>query len=255
MHNAAYRELGLDALYVPFEVEHFGDFWLEVVEGELLARMGIPLTGLSITSPHKEVAFAVAGAASPLANRLQAANTLVLHRGVWEAESTDGEGVLGPLRERGFEVRGRAAVVVGCGGAGRAAALALDHAGAEVVLVNRSVDRGRVAARLLGLQFVPLADADLSRFEVVVNATSVGRQAVDESPFDVAALPDGAAVVDLVYGEVPTKLMASARARGLLSIDGREVLLQQARTQFGIFTGQELPVEMARRELGLEASE
>ncbi|MGH9464851.1 MAG: type I 3-dehydroquinate dehydratase, partial [Thermoanaerobaculia bacterium] len=97
LHNRAYREGGIEALYLPFHVEHFGDFWLEVVESGALGELGFPLRGLSVTSPYKTTALALAGASSPLASYVGSANTLVARDGVWEAESTDGEGVLGPL--------------------------------------------------------------------------------------------------------------------------------------------------------------
>lgn len=251
LHNAAYRALGVPALYVPFDVEHFGDFWLEVVETETLRRIGLPLGGLSVTTPHKEVAFAVAGATSPLAQRLQAANTLTPRGGVWEGESTDAEGVVAALGARGVDPRGWRAAVLGCGGAGRAAALGLTLAGAEVALVNRGAERGLAAAKSLGLPFVPLAEFDVSRFDLFVHATPLGRAAADELPLPVARLPAGAAVVDLVYGEAPTRLVAEAARRGLTAIDGREVLLRQAVPQFRAMTGRELPLELGARVLGL----
>ena len=252
LHNAAYRALGVPALYLPFDVEHFGDFWLEVVESEQLPRLGLPLAGLSVTTPHKEVAFVVAGATSPLAQRLQAVNTLTPRAGVWEGESTDAEGVLAALAARGVAVRGRLAAVVGCGGAGRAAAVGLAHAGARVALVNRGAERGLAAARSLGLPFVPLAGLDVSRFDLFVHATPLGRAAADELPLPVARLAPGTAVVDLVYGEEPTRLVAEARRRGLVAVDGREVLLRQAAPQFRAMTGRELPIELAARTLGLD---
>jgi len=252
LHNAAYRALDLDALYVPFDVEEFAEFWLEIVEGELLPRLGRPLVGLSVTAPHKEVAFAVAGAASPLAERLQAANTLTLRRGVWEAESTDGEGVLGALAARSLAPRGRRALVVGCGGAGRAAALALERAGAAVTLANRTPERGRGIAKALGVDFLPLAALEAGRFELIVQATPLGRRPEDPLPFAVGGLGAGHTVVDLVYGDTPTPLAVAARARGAAVVDGREVLLQQAIAQFQLFTGAELPVELGRRVLELE---
>ena len=142
LHNGAYRELGVPALYVAFEPASFGDFWLEVVENGLFDDLGLPLSGLSITAPFKRSALAVAGAASPLVERIGAANTLVRQEGVWEAESTDPAGIVHPLAARGVDLAGRAAAVVGAGGAGRAAAFALARAGAHVTLVNRGEERG-----------------------------------------------------------------------------------------------------------------
>ena len=252
LHNAAYRALGLPALYVPFEAPQFGDFWLEIVESEGPAALGFPLGGLSVTTPHKDVAFAVAGATSPLANRLQAANTLTLRDGVWEGESTDAEGVVAALAARGIEARGRRAAVVGCGGAGRAAALGLSLAGAQVSIVNRGSERGLAAARALGLPFVPLAELDVEPYRLIVHATPLGRGAADELPLPVARLAPGTAVVDLVYGEAPTRLVEEARRRGLVAVDGREVLLRQAAPQFLAMTGRALPLDVAARALGLE---
>ncbi len=252
LHNAAYRALGVPALYVPFEVPSFADFWLELVESTVPARIGLPLGGLSVTTPHKDVAFAVAGATSPLAQRLQAVNTLTVRSGVWEGESTDAEGTVEAIRARGVEPRGRRAAVIGCGGAGRAAALGLALAGAEVVVVNRGEERGLSAARALGLPFVTLAELDPSRFDLFVHATPLGRAPADELPLPVARLPAGSAVVDLVYGEAPTQLIAEAARRGLVAIDGREVLLRQALPQFRAMTGRELPLAVGRAALGLD---
>jgi 3-dehydroquinate dehydratase / shikimate dehydrogenase len=300
LHNGAYRELGIPALYLPFQTDAFGDFWLEVVEEGVLEILGLPIHGLSITAPFKAAALAVAGAESPLAGLVGGANTLVLRQGVWEAESTDPEGVVEPLRERGIEIEGRRAAVVGAGGAGRAAAVGLSRAGARVTLFNRSAERGERAAEELGLECRALGDLAVGDFAMVVNATPVGRggevgvgvgagvetgpgqqarrgdparrgeqasrggqserseRAKDEPlPFPVDALRAGTVVIDLVYRraeEGPTPLLAAAAARGALTVDGREVLLGQARGQFRLMTGRELPRELARRLLGLPAA-
>ena len=97
LFNRALRYLEIPALYVPFHVEKFGEFWLEVVEEGGFVEAGCPLRGLSVTAPDKRIAMAVAGATSPLVDRIGSANTLVFRDGVWEAESTDPEGVLGTL--------------------------------------------------------------------------------------------------------------------------------------------------------------
>lgn len=305
LHNGAYRELGIPALYLPFQTDAFGDFWLEVVEEGVLETLGLPIHGLSITAPFKAAALAVAGAESPLAGLVGGANTLVLRQGVWEAESTDPEGVVEPLRERGIEIEGRRAAVVGAGGAGRAAAVGLSRAGARVTMFNRSAERGERAAEELGLECRALGELGgaIGELEMVVNATPVGRgaevgvgmgagaagpeagaggqvrgaqqasqgrrgeaarrgeqvqrgeRAADEPlPFPVDGLRAGTVVIDLVYRrpeEGPTPLLAAAAARGALTVDGREVLLGQARGQFRLMTGRELPRELARRLLGL----
>jgi 3-dehydroquinate dehydratase/shikimate dehydrogenase len=303
LHNGAYRELGIPALYLPFQTNSFGDFWLEVVEEGVLETLGLPIHGLSITAPFKAAALAVAGAESPLAGRIGGVNTLVLRDGVWEGESTDPEGVIEPLRERGIEVAGRRAAVVGAGGAGRAAAIGLARAGARVTLFNRSAERGEKAGADLDLPYLPLGELDAGEFEVLVNATPLGRgkgeqaaalalevregqqvrqgqqgsqvqqgpqvqkgqqgqveqSAMDEPlPFPVDALRPGAVVIDLVYRrpeEGPTPLLAAAAARGAVTIDGREVLLGQARGQFRMMTGRELPKDLARHLLGLPSGE
>jgi 3-dehydroquinate dehydratase/shikimate dehydrogenase len=254
LHNGAYRELGIPALYLPFQTDAFGDFWLEVVEEGVLETLGLPIHGLSITAPFKAAALALAGAESPLAGLIGGANTLVLRQGVWEAESTDPEGVVEPLRERGIEIEGRRAAVVGAGGAGRAAAVGLSRAGARVTIFNRSAERGKRAAEELGMECRALGElrGAIGEFEIVVNATPVGRGG--EVGVGMDGLRAGTVVIDLVYRrpeEGPTPLLAAAAARGALTVDGREVLLGQARGQFRLMTGRELPRELARLLLGL----
>lgn len=252
LHNAAYRALGIPALFLPFHAETFGDFWLEVVEGVGLEVLGLPLAGLAVTAPFKEVALAVATAASPLAQRIGAANTLVRRGELWAAESTDPEGVTAPLVAKGVPVAGLEAVVIGAGGAGRSAAVGLAGAGARVTLANRGRERGEQAARDLGLPFVPLDELDPSAYGILVNATSLGREAGEPGPVSAATLSPGTMIVDLVYGRQPTLLVVEARARGLTVVDGLEVLLAQAVPQFRFLTGAELPLESGRGALGLE---
>ena len=249
LHNGAYRALGLPLVYVAFETERFGDFWIEVVESGAFEGLGMPLVGLSITAPFKRAALAVAGAASPRAETIGAANTLVLRDGVWEAECTDPEGVLLPLVRRGVALNGVPAAVVGAGGAGRAAAFALDRAGARVTLVNRTEEGGREAAATLGVGFEPLAGFDPGRFRLVVNATPA-------LPFDPARLAPGAAVVEMTYrSAADSPLLAAAHAGGAVAIDGREVLLYQALGQFRLMAGRELPEALGRRLLGLDRTQ
>ncbi|HPK65886.1 MAG TPA: type I 3-dehydroquinate dehydratase [Thermoanaerobaculia bacterium] len=254
LHNGGYRALGIPGLYLPFHVEQFGEFWLDVVEGGQLEALGFPWRGFSVTTPHKDVALAVAGAASPLANLAEAANTLLFEQGIWEADSTDLTGVVEALAARARPPRGLTVAVLGAGGAGRTVAAGLARAGARVVIANRSDQRGREAAAQLGCEFVPLRDFDPGRFDVLVNATPLGHVPEDELVVELGGARDGTVVVDLVYGAAPTRWLEAARQQGLEVVDGREVLLHQARPQFRMMTGQDLPLPLGRELLGLEGA-
>jgi 3-dehydroquinate dehydratase / shikimate dehydrogenase len=225
-----------------------------VVESGELETLGLPIRGLSVTTPSKEAALAVAGAESPLAGLIGAANTLMWNQGVWEAEATDPDGVVLPLRDRGMAIEGLEAAVAGAGGAGRSAAEGLKKAGARVTIFNRDAERGQAASDRLKIPYLPFADLDPSQFDLLVNATSLGRGEGDPLPFDPERLRPGTVVIDLVYlKDRPTRLLDAAAARGAVAIDGREVLIDQARGQFRLMTGQELPLDLARRAAGLEA--
>ncbi|MEM6797662.1 MAG: type I 3-dehydroquinate dehydratase [Acidobacteriota bacterium] len=252
LYNGAFRRLGLNGVYVPFHVESFGDFWIDVVESGSLEHLELPLCGLSITSPYKGVALAVSGASSPRSQHIEAANSMLLHQGVWEAETTDLDGVVEALRQAGVDPRGRRAAVVGCGGAGKAAAYGLQLAGARVTLVNRGRERGESASASLGLPFLPLADFDPGRSDIVVQATGVGRSDEDDLVFDPERLQPGAAVLDMVYRDSPTRLLRRVAELGHTAVDGREMLLYQALGQFRLLTGHPLPEAIARELLDLE---
>jgi 3-dehydroquinate dehydratase/shikimate dehydrogenase len=164
----------------------------------------------------------------------------------WRADTADALGVVAALGAHRVVLAGRETAVVGCGGAGRAAAAGLQQAGASVTLVNRGRERGELAARLLGLPFVPLAAFTPGRYSLVVNATPC-TGAGEEWPFRPGELGAGTVIVDLPYaaGE-PTPLVAASAARGHTAIDGREVLLVEAQRQFQLMTGRRMPGAPAR---------
>jgi 3-dehydroquinate dehydratase/shikimate dehydrogenase len=241
LHNAAYRALGLPALYLPFPTASFETFWGALADGAL-AGLGWPLRGLTVTAPHKEPALTAADEASPLASLAGSANTLLRQGTAWRADTADADGVLSALLSRGVAVAGRRVAVVGCGGAGRAAAAGLQAAGADVTLVNRGRERGRYASELLGLPFVPLSRFSAEEFPLVVHATPLQH----EPPFPIEGLRAGGVVVELVYGAAPTPLMTAAKACGGLAIDGREILLVEAQRQFQMMTGRRMPPDLVR---------
>ena len=253
IHNTAFRAVGRHALYVPFHVDEssFDDFWNGVVVSGATDALGIPLHGLSVVSPHKAVAVEATRERSTAVQRSASAN-FVRRNGVgWIAETTDADGVLLTLRQRGVQCRDRRVAVIGCGGSGRSMAAALHAAGADVTLVNRGYERGSFANRLLGLPFTPLRGFSPEPFAIVVNATPMGREN-DELPFGIDRLGRDAVIVDLVYRDRPTQLVMRTRGPGRITIDGWDMLVTQAMRQFELMTGREMPDGLARQTLGLE---
>ncbi len=235
MHEAAYRKCGMDARYVTFEPEP--DSIDRVVDGA--AALGV--AGLNVTIPFKEAVAEVVDT-DPLAGRIGAVNTVAFEdepRGY----NTDAAGVVRAFEHHDVTLSGRA-VVVGAGGAGRAAAFALADEGMEVHIANRTVPRAESLAEavpdasaggLSGLRST-LADAD-----VLVNATSVGMES-GETPVPKAALHSDLAVLDAVYAPLDTRLLTEARAVGATTVDGAWMLLFQGVEAFEVWTGRDAPV-------------
>jgi 3-dehydroquinate dehydratase/shikimate dehydrogenase len=251
LHNAAYRALNYPALFVPLRVKSFDEFW-QAICSHVLDSLGFPIDGMTVASPHKEIALQIAKVVSPMARKAESANILVRNNGWWNADTTDPEVVYMASRERSVELKQKRAAVIGCGGAGRAIAAALAQSGAGVMLINRGETRGHHAAELLGLPYTSLLDFEAEGYDLVVNATPVGRD-TDEVPFEVEKLSDDAVVIDLVYGSRPTPLVDSTLAREQIVIDGRDVLLTQVLHQFHLMTGKKMSPALALEKLGQPA--
>jgi 3-dehydroquinate dehydratase/shikimate dehydrogenase len=231
LHNAKYRASGRAAMFVPIPALELADVCDGQTIFEELAHLNLSLRGLTVAAPFKEAALALAHSRSASAVMAGSANLLLRRDGGWRAETTDPQGVLDALAVRGLPLRGVAAVVIGCGGAGRAVAAGLREAGAVVTLANRSPRPGQAAARKLGLRYVSLAHLRPAHYALLINATPVGTDGIS-SLVDPQALDTNSIVVDLCYGRSTTPLVAGARARGLTVIDGFEVLDHQVRHQY-----------------------
>jgi shikimate dehydrogenase len=242
MHEAAYEKRGIDARYVTFEPDP-GD-----VEAAIEGAAALGVAGLNVTIPFKQDALDVVDP-DGLATRIGAVNTIDLATDPPTGYNTDAAGVTRALAHHDVEIRGRDAVVLGAGGAGRAVAFALADAGASVSIGNRTVERARDLAESVGgtgseevtghgLEAVPerLSDADL-----LVNATSVGMED-DRSPVPADALHGNLAVLDAVYSPLRTRLLRDAADAGALTIDGGWMLLYQGVEAFERWTGEDAPV-------------
>jgi 3-dehydroquinate dehydratase/shikimate dehydrogenase len=249
LHNSSYRAMNYPALFVPLQVDSFSEFWRDFVQAKQLDALGFPINGMTVASPHKEEAFLTAKNVSSMVQQTQAANILIRNNGWWNADTTDPDVVYAASDQQNVRVREKRAAVIGCGGAGRAIAAALVESGAGVTLINRGAERGERAASLLGLPYLPLLDFDAEGYDIVVNATPVGRD-TDEVPFKLERLNNDAVVIDLVYGSRPTPLVDTTLARRQVAIDGREVLVTQVRNQFRLMTGKEMSATLALEILG-----
>ncbi len=244
LHNTAFTELGLDWVSVGFPVAP------GAAATALAGARALGIRGLSVTMPHKAAIAGLVDRRSPLADRLGAVNCVVGDGASWFSENTDGPGFVASLRRRhGFEPHGRRCLVVGAGGAARAVIAALGDAGAaEVIVVNRSPERGEAAAALAGPVGRTGLPSDASTCDLVVNATPLGMDVVADGPpsalpGEPARLGEGQVVVDLVYHPALTPWLAAARRRGARAGNGLGMLVHQAALQVAAWTGLEPPVE------------
>jgi shikimate dehydrogenase len=242
IQNAAFQAAGLDWRYVKLPVEP------ALFDETVRALPDSGYRGANVTIPHKLAALAVASEASPAARAIGAANTLTFADGRIVADNTDAGGLVDAL-ERPLD--GARALVLGAGGAGRAAAWALREAGASVAIWNRTPARAHELAGALGLDHA--ASVDAAGADLLVNATSVGLDPAVPDADALAALGLGAAaapplVVDLVYRAdgAATPVAAWARACGVELVDGLEVLVRQGARSFTLWTGVEAPLGAMR---------
>lgn len=252
LHNAAFAALGVDAVSTAFPVaDHDGAAAAAV---DAMRTLGI--RGLSVTMPHKEGVAAAADRRSATVEALGAANCLVNDDGVITAHSTDGDGLVRSLEvEFGITVADRDVVVVGAGGAARAAVDALARAGAAVTVVNRSPDRAAAAAVLAGERGqVGVAEA-VRDAAIVINATPVGMADVPGVPLEPALLNADHVVVDLIYHPRRTALLEAAEAVGATAVNGVAMLLHQAAVQLELWTGQPAPIGAMRDAVGGEVND
>jgi shikimate dehydrogenase len=241
IHNAWIAAAGLDADYRSFgpaDADGFADL---VADG----RAG-NLRGLNVTAPFKEQALAMADEASGTARTCGSANLLTFEGGRVRADSTDGVGLMAALAEQAqqLSVRGRAVVVLGAGGAARAAVAALSGAGAAVGVLNRTRARAEALAQDLGATVVGLDG--LQEAILVVNALSV------PPDIDLSRLRDEAVLMDMTYRPLLTPFLVQGRAHGLTTVDGLAMLIGQARPSFHALFGQG-PPEIDVRTLALAA--
>lgn len=255
IHNAAFRTLGLNFVYLAWQVEAIGD----AIKG--LRALG-NFRGASVTIPHKVATMQFLDHVETTAKRIGAINTIVAEKGKLIGHNTDATGALRALREGGIELTGRHIVVLGSGGAARAIAFALaGESGAEqlTLLGIEELERTRLAEDIRPTTAVTVADSYLDEAalrrvlpdaHVLIHCTPVGMSPkADMTCVPASLLHAGLAVMDIVYNPRETQLLKDAKRMGCKTIPGLEMFLNQAVTQFELWTNQAAPVAVMRTVL------
>lgn len=241
LHNWGFGELGIQARYEawdtpPEELENF------------IARVRAQgIKGVSVTIPHKQAVMPLLDRVSTKARSVGAVNTLLWDRGLLKGTNTDVTGCLMPLQALGRHFR--SALILGAGGASRAAVAALNELGVDKVEVtNRTRDKAERLAREFGIGVVDWEERHRFPPEVLVNTTPLGMAGrfEQETPWPMNALPSDTVVFDLVYNPLKTRLVRMAEASGCATISGLEMFLHQGLKQFRLWTGRELDEDRAR---------
>ncbi len=245
MHNAAFRDLGLDYCYVPFLVHP--DSLADAVRG----IRALNLAGVNVTVPHKEKVMPMLDEVSGEASFIGAVNTIVNSAGRLKGYNTDGRGFMQSLAENNIAVDGRDVVIFGAGGASRAISYYICQKAKSLSIydidkekLGRLVrDLGQISASVSMLEDASLID----RYHVVINATPLGLKEEDPFPFDPELLTKEKTVCDLIYKE--TRLLRKAGEKGCATLNGLGMLLWQGVFAFELWTGKKPDVKIMRDAL------
>lgn len=238
MHNAAFQARRINAVHLPFLVTQLTDF-LGVIK-----PLGI--AGFGITLPHKQAIMKYLDDCDPVAAEIGAVNTVAVRGGKLHGYNTDCIGILRALEPR-IRLGGSRILIVGAGGAARAAAFTLAGAGAAVFIGARRKDRAAELARVANGEAVRLNDLRRMSFDAIVNATPVGMYpSAQDCPLEPGDL-NCRLVFDMIYRPRMTRLLQLAARRGIQTVPGIEMFVAQGVAQWETWTGQTAPVGVMRR--------
>jgi shikimate dehydrogenase len=251
MHNAAFKKLGLDYLYLAFRVRP------AELNGAIAGMRGLNIRGLNVTIPHKVAVIKQVDRIDMLAGKMGAVNTIVNDNGVLTGYNTDAGGFLQQLIEKRVELKGKRVTILGAGGAARGIAFILAENGALLTIVNRNFEKAKdLVDNISGLFGRRCAAFELDeenlaevvkKTDILVNATSVGMTpGIDDTPVPAALLKRGLIVYDIVYNPVRTRLLREAEAAGAVTMSGIDMLAWQGALAFEKFTGQKAPVDLMK---------
>lgn len=233
IHNRAFQARRIDGVYIPFLVSsaHLKD-WMTLATN-------LPVSGFSVTVPHKQRILRYLDTVEPTAKRIGAVNTVWRKAGRWRGTNTDTEGVIKPLARR-LRLPHASILLAGYGGAARAAAIALTDAGADVSITGRNMKNAHALAQVVRAETVTLKEAQTRHYDALLHATPVGMSPDTNASLFNDVIPADT-VFDMVYNPHETLLLKRAKQQGCSIIHGSEMLLEQAASQFEIWTGESAP--------------
>jgi len=245
MHNAAFKALGLDYCYVPFQVtpEHLRD--------AVKAIRALNLCGVNVTVPHKEKVLPLLDEIHEEASFIGAVNTIVNRQGKLTGYNTDGKGFIKVLAESRISLADKNILIIGAGGASRALSYYLCQESKTVQIYNRTRKRAHKLVKDLTRLCSNVSLCDnifyIKDFHMIINATPVGLNNEDPSPLDISLLKKNQIICDLIYKK--TRLLKEAFRKGCKVIDGSGMLLWQGMLAFELWTGKKPPAEVMRNAL------
>jgi shikimate dehydrogenase len=251
MHNAAFQKLGLDYLYVPFQIRE--ENLAKAIDG----MRALNIRGLNVTIPYKQSVLPFLDRIDDCAKKIGAVNTIVNENGTLTGYNTDAEGFLLSLKENRVDPKGQKVVIIGSGGAARAIAFALMENGAHICIHNRS--RERVVELVRDLKNMTGSEVELFSLDsrslqktlehagILVNTTSVGMSPeINDSPVPAELLKAGLIIYDVVYNPIKTRLLMDGEAARAKTISGIDMLVFQGAIAFEKFTGRTAPKELMK---------
>lgn len=250
LHNAAFKANKLNSVFVPLQVADLDAFFRRMVSPKT-REIDLNFKGFSITNPHKQTIISYLDEIDETAAKIGAVNTVKVDAGKFYGYNTDADGFIETLKNGYGDLSGQRVALFGAGGAARACIFTLQQESAMVTLVARNEETGRSLTEEFDIEFRrppshqrPLADD----FDIIVNATPLGTAgtSVNFAILEAAQLEGIKLVYDLVYNPVDTVLIREAKAAGVPTIGGIEMLIAQGARQFEIWTGSAAPIDAMR---------
>ncbi len=242
MHNAGYKALSLNFVYVAFQVSN--------VDNAIAGIRALDIKGASVTVPHKLAVMPFLDKLDALAKDIGAVNTIVNSNGKLIGSNTDCEGAIRALEEK-TKIEEKRVIVVGAGGAARAIAFGLKMKKAKIKIINRTKDHAQTLAKEVGAEYGDLTDlSEIKNSDILIHAATTGMHPnSNDSLVPKEYLHKNLVVFDIVYNPKETKLIKDAEKVGCQIIYGYKMLLYQAVAQFELFTGVKAPVEVMEKAL------